>query len=379
MIRKVDNMISASAAEAHRFGRVKRNGYDPAEVDAVVGRLVDTLATYERRMEALEARLEEADASADAIRRTFIAAEKTRDEILDSARGQADALREAASGEAEEIIHVARVQATELSERAASEAADLEQLAERLDTEIAAERQRLLEDAQRDADAIRMGAEDEAAQRVTNAAARLETEMTESVERAREAEHRAAMSAQAIATSTAWLRRDATLASEQLIADAQAQADVVVAEAEREAQATRAKIARLRSAVTSFEASARDLAVLATAQASIIDLSEIEALEASDVDLAAVTAMPIRPDQAAVSDDEPAVADDGEPVVDMAGAPLTEPPLLSVAEATADMEREDEDDDADATEVEPAKVTTYYQHSTGIPLSERVKIARKSG
>ena len=154
---------------------------------------------------------------------------------------------------------------------------------------------------------------------------------------------------------------------------------MVVAEAEREAQATRAKIARLRSAVTSFEASARDLAVLATAQASIIDLSEIEALEAADVDLAAVTAMPIRPDQAAVNDDQPAVVDDGEPVVDMAGAPLTEPPLLTVAEATADMAREDDSDDVDTDEVEPARVTTYYQRSTGIPLSERVKIARKSG
>ena len=370
-------MISASAAEAHRFGRVKRNGYDPAEVDAVVGRLVDTLASYERRVAALEERLEEADASADAIRRTFIAAEKTRDEILDSARGQADDLREAARSEAEEIVHVARIQATELSERAAAEAADLEQIAQRLDTEIAVERQRLLEDAQRDADAIRMGAEDEVAQRVTDAAARLEAEMSESVELARQAEHRAAMSAQAIATSTAWLRREATTASEQLLADAEARADLIVAEAEREAQATRTKIARLRSAVTSFEASARDLAVLATAQASIIDLSEIEALEAADVDLAAVTAMPTLPDEIETGDDQPATTNDGEPVVDMAGAPLTEPPLLTVAEATADLERED--DDSEGTEVEPAKVTTYYQRSTGIPLSERVKIARKSG
>ena len=34
-------MISASIAETHGFGRVDKNGDDPAEVDAVVARSVD--------------------------------------------------------------------------------------------------------------------------------------------------------------------------------------------------------------------------------------------------------------------------------------------------------------------------------------------------
>jgi DivIVA domain-containing protein len=36
-------MISAAAAETHTFARVKRNGYDPYEVDAVVARLIADL------------------------------------------------------------------------------------------------------------------------------------------------------------------------------------------------------------------------------------------------------------------------------------------------------------------------------------------------
>jgi len=36
-------MISAAAAETHTFAHVKRNGYDPHEVDAVVARLINDL------------------------------------------------------------------------------------------------------------------------------------------------------------------------------------------------------------------------------------------------------------------------------------------------------------------------------------------------
>ncbi len=36
-------MISAAAAETHTFARVRRNGYDPHEVDAIVARLIDDL------------------------------------------------------------------------------------------------------------------------------------------------------------------------------------------------------------------------------------------------------------------------------------------------------------------------------------------------
>ena len=96
-------MISASIAETHRFGRVRKNGYDPAEVDAVIARLADALRRNDERIAALTEKIDAADASADAIRRTFVAAEATRDEILEDARTEASAIAEAARSDAEQL------------------------------------------------------------------------------------------------------------------------------------------------------------------------------------------------------------------------------------------------------------------------------------
>jgi DivIVA domain-containing protein len=46
-------MISAAAAENHRFARVKRNGYDPNEVDAVIARLITDLHRAQTRIDEL--------------------------------------------------------------------------------------------------------------------------------------------------------------------------------------------------------------------------------------------------------------------------------------------------------------------------------------
>jgi DivIVA domain-containing protein len=46
-------MISAAAAETHTFARVKRNGYDPHEVDAIVARLVSDLKEAQNRIDEL--------------------------------------------------------------------------------------------------------------------------------------------------------------------------------------------------------------------------------------------------------------------------------------------------------------------------------------
>ena len=42
-------MIHSSALEGHHFLLTRRRGYDPAEVDAVIRRLLDTLRKYEER------------------------------------------------------------------------------------------------------------------------------------------------------------------------------------------------------------------------------------------------------------------------------------------------------------------------------------------
>ncbi len=46
-------MFSAAAAETHTFSRVKRNGYDPHEVDAVVARLIADLKQAQSTIAAL--------------------------------------------------------------------------------------------------------------------------------------------------------------------------------------------------------------------------------------------------------------------------------------------------------------------------------------
>ncbi|MEA3501904.1 MAG: DivIVA domain-containing protein [Actinomycetota bacterium] len=96
--------IEASTVEAHRFARVRRKGYDPIEVDRVMGRLVATLRSYEEDTGVLEARVQEADNSVDAIRRTFAAAQRTREEMLSEGATQAADMRQNAQQDADELL-----------------------------------------------------------------------------------------------------------------------------------------------------------------------------------------------------------------------------------------------------------------------------------
>lgn len=403
MIGKVEYMISASAASAHRFGRVKRNGYDPAEVDAVVSRLVATLGTYEERTAMLEERLAEADASADAIRRTFIAAEKTRDEILDGAREHASSITDTARREAEDVVNLAREEASEMTERAQREAAALGELAERLDLEIAATRTRLLESAEATADGIMEEAEAAAAERTVTSVAFAHAEMAAATAEGAELRRRSELAARVAATAAAWTLREALLESERVIARAEEQAILVVTDSERESAALIERAEQLRSAIATLEASAASLAAMTATKAAVIDLSEIEALETADLDMATAQAPPANtvPLDSRRHDREDEVEDD-DPVALVFG---DGPRLLTVAEATAELSLTDDNAELELTDgraeldlteddrpeldltddhaQEPAgddrpAQPTYYQRTTGVPLSERVKLARKS-
>ena len=93
--------IEASTVKAHRFGNVRRKGYDPVEVDRVMERLVSTLQAYEKDTASLEARVKEADDSVDAIRRTFAAAQTTRQEMISEGAVRADKIVADAQRDAE--------------------------------------------------------------------------------------------------------------------------------------------------------------------------------------------------------------------------------------------------------------------------------------
>ena len=96
--------IEASTVEAHRFARVRRKGYDPIEVDRVMDRLVATLQSHERDTAKLEERVALADDSVDAIRRTFAAAQRTRDEMINESAVQGMQILQVAQQDADELL-----------------------------------------------------------------------------------------------------------------------------------------------------------------------------------------------------------------------------------------------------------------------------------
>ncbi len=103
--------IEASTVEAHRFARVRRKGYDSVEVDRVMDRLIATLRSHEHDTAELQERVAQADDSVDAIRRTFAAAQRTRDEMINESAGRAATIVSDAKGEAGRLVESARVEA----------------------------------------------------------------------------------------------------------------------------------------------------------------------------------------------------------------------------------------------------------------------------
>jgi DivIVA domain-containing protein len=344
------DMINASAAETHRFGRVRRNGYDPAEVDAVVSRLIETLRGYEARTEKLETRLNEADASADAIRRTFIVAEQTRDELL------AEATREA-----EETIEAARREATAIDAEAKA-----------LGIEMAAERERIFAEAVARADEMLTAAEVSAAQRASTAAAAADALVEAATQEAAQQRHVAAEAQRASSIAGAWIMRTAHENASSIVADASAEATVILRQADRESEVLKLRVASLQAAVADLQAAAADLASLATNESSVIDLKAIEALSVAPEPMSEPTAGTIVEPMS-----EPTAGTMVEPLPEIESGVETDAPvpLLSVSQAREELDRESAESLEDDEDPGPP---TYYQRTTGVPLSERIKIARTS-
>jgi DivIVA domain-containing protein len=365
------DMTTASAADAHRFGRVRRKGYDPAEVDAVVARLVEALAAQERQSSRLEERLAEADASADAIRRTFIAAEQTRGQILDAANAEAAQLRERAQRESEEAIAAAHAVAASVTADAEARAAELDTSSDQLDREIAQRRAHFLALAHEEADRVRTDAETAAAERTAEALEAADKIMATAHGDAAEHVREAALMARSASIAAGWTRRAALTTAESIIADARDRSARIIAEAERDSEAAQERSMRLQAAIASLEASARAIAESSDGSAPVIDLSAIEATERESY---VVTSIEPAADEAA--GEPPAGAVDAQDSSTASeSAPEQASGLLTVAEATAQLKNEEPHADTGA----PVGGRTYYQRTSGVPLSERVKIAKKSG
>lgn len=103
--------IESSTVESHRFGTARRRGYDPAEVDAVMSRVADTLAQYERMIKRLENRLENSPVSQVDIARGVAAAQDNKNKLFADARTAAAQIIDASSEEAEAIRNEANITA----------------------------------------------------------------------------------------------------------------------------------------------------------------------------------------------------------------------------------------------------------------------------
>lgn len=406
-------MDNARAADAHRFGRVRKNGYDPTEVDAVVSRLVENLRTYETRNTELEKRLEEADTAADAIRRTFVAAETTKEEIITAARDDAAGITAEASSSADRVLEEARARSADITAEAEARAAETSELARQLEVEVAKRRDDILSEAYANAERIQMDAEADAAERTARAAAEGMAMAEEATATAKRQLMLATLAARYSTLAAARLRSEAAATASQRVASARLEAATLVAEAERDSEGMRQRLVALRAAVAGLEQSARNLAEITATEAAVIDLTEIEAFESARADadeideaidepLVFEAETPLAESFAVESEDpseqetivdesledietdRPLESLNAEPAYAMSAvaatetsheAPLeAEKPKLTVAEATSEMQLEDEVEDVERV----SETRTYYQRSTGTPLSERVRIAKKS-
>jgi DivIVA domain-containing protein len=238
-------MIHSSAIEGHHFLISRRRGYDPAEVDAVMTRLVATLRAYEEREESLR---REAEALPDlqVIRSergdTEEATEATIEEALAEARERLEAAdRDAATmladaeEEAAHIVEMARADAANLLSRRNARAEDL--ITSAL-SEVRSLRARVLHE--------------------TN-------------------EYRAGKKTEASA-----LLRTAQLQADQALEDARHEAGSILGRARREHTMLEQRIGQLRSAIAGIEGQFRNLAETTLEQTEI--MSSMLSLETDALD-----------------------------------------------------------------------------------------------
>lgn len=286
--------IKASTVEAHQYGVVRRRGYDPAEVDAVMDRLVDTLREYEHITADLQSRLKEADESSEAIRRTFLTAQRTRDEMLGeanrlaaSARTEANDYAARSRSEADEMLAAATSRSEEIGTQAEQQAATSITEAESLLALTRTEAARISEEAARDAELLRAEAAAEAAALATSGREDGEALVAGAVEETRRLREQAKMESEAMLAESEADAKQLVIAAESRAAEIVAEADerahemITVAQAEEAELNTR--LGRLRSAVADIERELEKLASVTLERASFV--GEVIDLESESADI----------------------------------------------------------------------------------------------
>ncbi len=145
--------ISAQEAQGARFTDSKR-GYDIREVDSFRERVVKTLRAYEdelgkanERLNAAKDRVTSLEDAEEAVKRTFLAATRTKREMEEEAQADADRMRAEASHESDKLRSEAHQDAAKQRTVAEAEAAqlvaDAKQTASEAESQTRTEVQRL--------------------------------------------------------------------------------------------------------------------------------------------------------------------------------------------------------------------------------------------
>jgi len=238
-------MIHSSSVAGHHFLMARRRGYDPAEVDAVMKRLVATLQKYEER---------EADRTAEAEAGSVADLAEIR-----LARSQS----EQTSNKTEDLYQEA---VAKLNEARLSAAETLAAAQEQADS--------IIENARADAATLSSRRNERSEALITSALSEVKTLRSRTLRETNE--YRATSRSEA-----ASLLRTAELTADEILEQARHEAGSMLGRARREHAALEKRLAQLRSAIAGIEGQFRHLAESTLEQTEIV--SSMISLETDDL------------------------------------------------------------------------------------------------
>ena len=135
-------MISSLDVQQKTF-RERFRGYDPDDIEAFLDTVVEALRSHEIQAKTLQQRIDELDRelagsreAEEAIKRTFLAAQRTSQEIVGEAQDKSARMVERARAESDELLRSAHAESASIRERATKEHEDLNMQLARLRTTV---------------------------------------------------------------------------------------------------------------------------------------------------------------------------------------------------------------------------------------------------
>lgn len=240
-------MIHSSSVKGHHFLMARRRGYDPAEVDAVIKRLVNALRKYEERDAAAETEAEGRVAD------------------LDGAR--------IARGKLEEVAN----EAAELHQQAIAELSEARLRSEETLASAQETADHIIETARADAAGLTTRRNERSEELITSALSEVKALRARTLHETND--YRNVKHAEA-----ASMLQTAELSAEEIIENARHEAGSILGRARREHATLERRLAQLRSAISGIEGQFRHLAETTLEQTEVMaSMISLETDELEDV------------------------------------------------------------------------------------------------